>query len=361
MSKTPSQLDPEQQAKHLDSQDTDEDDSVDRRTIKVPHEYIGQRLDQAAASLFPDFSRARLQEWIKSGDLLVGGVQGKAKNKLAGGEELTLTVVTEPQGDWIAENIPLDVVYDDEQIIVINKPAGMVVHPAAGNSTGTLLNGLLHAFPELIDLPRAGIVHRLDKDTTGLLVIARTLKAHQSLVSQLQARAMGREYIAIAWGRVPANGTIDEPIGRHPQQRQKMAVIKSTTIHHPSTKHNIPDEYLERLKKGQGKEAITHYEVKHRFPYHSLVQLKLSSGRTHQIRVHLTHIGHPLLGDKTYGKKQRTPKDLSPAAQEAVSAFPRQALHARRLTLMHPDTNEEISWEIPLPEDMNELLQILGE
>ncbi|MGH1471395.1 MAG: pseudouridine synthase [Cellvibrionaceae bacterium] len=356
MSKIPLPTNPDLQA----TEESD-DAQVDRRVLKVPHEYLGQRLDQAAAALFPDFSRARIQEWIKSGDLLVNGSSGKSKNKLAGGEELALTVVTEPQGDWVAEDIPLDVIYDDEQIIVINKPMGMVVHPAAGNPSGTLLNGLLHAYPELVDLPRAGIVHRLDKDTTGLLVVARTLKAHQSLVSQLQARAMGREYIAVAWGRVPAQGTIDEPIGRHLIQRQKMAVIENKTIHHPSTKHNIPDEYLERVKKNNGKEAITHYEVKRRFSHHSLVQLKLASGRTHQIRVHLTHIGHPIVGDQTYGKRQRFPKDMDVSASQAVKDFPRQALHARRLTLKHPVTDDEVSWEIPLPRDIEELLFALGE
>lgn len=341
--------------------DTATNESRQFYEIVVPHDCLGQRLDQVAATLFPDYSRARLQEWIKAGDLRVNGKVAKPKNKVAGGETITLEVTTEPQGDWVAEDLPLDVVYDDEQIIVINKPAGLVVHPAAGNPSGTLLNGLLYRYPELIDLPRAGIVHRLDKDTTGLLVVARTLKAHQSLVSQLQQRSMGREYLAIAWGRVPASGTIDEPIGRHPTHRQKMAVIESKTRHHPSTKQNIPEEYLERAKKSSGKEAITHYTVSKRFAHHSLVQLKLATGRTHQIRVHLSHAGFPIVGDPVYGKRQRFPKEMEQHISDAVKTFPRQALHAKKLSLIHPQTEEEQTWEVPLAEDMQRLLSVLND
>ncbi|MGQ9425500.1 23S rRNA pseudouridine(1911/1915/1917) synthase RluD [Gilvimarinus sp. F26214L] len=302
----------------------------------VPAELLGSRLDQAATSLFPEYSRGRLQSWIKSGALTVDGSPAKAKQKVAGGEELRLTVEDEPQGEWEAQDLPLDIVHEDEDLLVVNKPAGLVVHPAAGNASGTLLNALLHHLPELVNLPRGGIVHRLDKDTTGLMVVAKTLQSHQSLVAQLQARTVGRQYEAVAWGRLAPMGTVDAPMGRHPQQRKKMAVVRSG-----------------------GKEAITHYERKQLFCHFSYLHLKLETGRTHQIRVHMAHIGHPLVGDATYGGRRKLPRTVSPPLSEAVAGFERQALHARSLELIHPRTGEKQRWEAPRPDDLNTLLQVI--
>lgn len=307
-----------------------------RRTVAVPADLFGSRLDQAAATLFPEYSRGRLQTWIKCGALTVDGRHAKAKQKLVGGERLMLTVEAEPQGDWLAEDLPLNIVFEDEHLLVVNKPASLVVHPAAGNASGTLLNALLHHQPELVNLPRGGIVHRLDKDTTGLMVVAKTLQSHQSLVEQLQARSVGRQYEAVALGRIMRGGTVDAPVGRHPQQRKKMAV----------------------LSRG-GKPAVTHYEVKKRFSNHSYLQLKLETGRTHQIRVHMSHIGHPLVGDATYGGRRKLPKSASPALVEAIQELGRQALHARRLELVHPFSGEAQAWEAPAPPDFGKLLEVL--
>jgi 23S rRNA pseudouridine1911/1915/1917 synthase len=302
----------------------------------VPADMFGSRLDQAAAALFPSFSRGRLQAWIKSGDLTVNGQPGKAKQKLAGGEHLHLQAQAEIQGEWEAEELPLDILFEDDHLLVVSKPANLVVHPAAGNLTGTLLNALLHHCPELANLPRGGIVHRLDKDTTGLMVVAKTLESHQSLVAQLQARTVGRLYEAVAIGRIVGSGTVDAPMGRHPQQRKKMAVVS----------------------RG-GKEAITHYFVRERFADHTYVHLKLETGRTHQIRVHLAHIGHPLVGDATYGGRRKLPRKASAQLTEAVAALGRQALHAWRLELVHPASGETCSWEAPTPADFAHLLSVL--
>jgi len=302
---------------------------------KVPDELGNKRFDQIAAQLFPDYSRARLQTWIKEGDLTVDGEPRKAKEKLVGGEVLQLQVVTQAEGEWIAEEIDFPVVFEDEHIMVINKPMDLVVHPAAGNLTGTLLNGLLHYCPELINVPRAGIVHRLDKDTTGLMVVAKTLQAQNHLVEQLQTRAMGREYDAVTQGVLTGGGTIREPIARHLKDRTKMAV-------HPT-----------------GKEAVTHYRVLEKFPTHTYIRVKLETGRTHQIRVHMAHIQHPLVGDPTYGGKVRLPKGVSHELRDVLREFPRQALHAKKLSLIHPDTNKPMSWEVPLPDDFEELLDEL--
>jgi 23S rRNA pseudouridine1911/1915/1917 synthase len=307
------------------------------RTAQVPADLFGFRLDQAAAALFPEYSRGRLQAWINSGALTVDGQPAKSKQKLTGGECLSLVVEEAPQGDWQAEDIPLDIVFEDEHLLVINKPANCVVHPAAGNASGTLLNALLHHQPALANLPRGGIVHRLDKDTTGLMVVAKTLQSHQSLVAQLQARTVGRQYEAVAVGRILRGGTVDAPIGRHPRQRKKMAVVS----------------------RG-GKEAITHYEVRQRFANHTYLYLKLETGRTHQIRVHLAHIGHPLVGDVTYGGRRRLPKSASPALLGAIQNLGRQALHARRLEFIHPASGEWRVWEAPAPEDVVRLLDALS-
>lgn len=301
----------------------------------VPAESKGQRLDVVAAELFDDFSRGRLQEWIKQGQLLVDGELRRPKDKVVGGEQLDLRAEVESEGDWQAQPIPLDIIYEDSELLVINKPAGLVVHPAAGNPDGTLLNALLHHAPELRNVPRAGIVHRIDKDTTGLLVIARTLKAQNSLVQQLQARTMGREYEAVVQGAMIGGGSVDQPIGRHPTQRIKMAVVRD------------------------GKPALTHYRIATRFSHYTHVRVQLETGRTHQIRVHLAHIGYPLVGDPVYGGRLRLPAGISDELAHTLRRFGRQALHAARLELSHPGSGEVMAWHAPLPQDMVELLDQL--
>ncbi len=301
----------------------------------VPEELGGKRLDQVAACCFTDFSRARLQEWIKAGVLTVNGSTAKTRDKMLGGEKLELVVEVEGEERWEAEPVPLDVVYEDDDLIVINKPAGLVVHPAAGNRSGTLLNGLLYRWPDIDAIPRAGIVHRLDKETTGLMVVAKTLKAHTDLVAQLQEKSVSREYEAVGMGVMTGGGTVDEPIGRHPTHRQKMAVT------------------------GGGKHAVTHYRVIARFRAHTHIRVKLETGRTHQIRVHMSHINYPLVGDPVYAGRHRIPKGCSVEVSAFLRGFGRQALHARRLGLVHPETGEYMEWEAPLPEDMQKLLQIL--
>ncbi|NIB40236.1 23S rRNA pseudouridine(1911/1915/1917) synthase RluD [Pseudomaricurvus alkylphenolicus] len=306
-------------------------------TAVVPDSLMGSRLDFAAAELFPDYSRSRLQAWIKSADLTVNGQQAKPKDKMMGGEELVLIAEPEEQGDWEAEDIPLDIVFEDEHILVINKPEGLVVHPAAGNRSGTLLNGLLHHQPDLINVPRAGIVHRLDKDTTGLMVVAKTLQAHADLVAQLQERSVSREYEAVVQGVMTGGGRVEGAIGRHPRQRQKMAVVDFG-----------------------GKEAVTHYRVTQRFDNHTHVRLKLETGRTHQIRVHMAHIGYPLVGDSTYAGRFKIPKQASPELLEQLKGFRRQALHAAQLGLIHPATGEYMEWQAHRPDDMQQLLETLA-
>lgn len=302
---------------------------------EVPFSLSGCRLDQAVAQLFPDYSRSRLQSWIKSGDLTVNGEQMRPRDKLVGGEQVAINTELEEEKRWKAEDIALDVVYEDEHILVINKPAGLVVHPAAGHHEGTLLNALLHHCPEVSTVPRAGIVHRLDKDTTGLMVVAKTIEAQTELVTQLQERSMGREYEAVVQGVMTGGGKVDEPMARHAKQRQKMAV-------HPT-----------------GKEAITHYRVLQKFRGHTHIRLKLETGRTHQIRVHMSHIHYPLVGDPLYGGRFRQPKGISYELQEALRGFQRQALHAKKLELFHPQSGELMSWEVDLPEDMQQLLAVL--
>ncbi|MDH5447060.1 MAG: 23S rRNA pseudouridine(1911/1915/1917) synthase RluD [Gammaproteobacteria bacterium] len=305
-------------------------------TQTIPAEYAGKRLDQALADIFGQYSRARLQQWIKQGDISVNGRQMRPKDKVMGGEEVVLTAVIEEQTRFEPQPIELDIVYEDEQILVINKPAGLVVHPAAGNPDGTMLNALLHYAPELAKVPRAGIVHRLDKDTTGLLVVARTLEAQTSLVEQLQARAFLREYETIVSGVMTAGGTVDAPLGRHPVQRKRMAVLPTG-----------------------GKTAITHYRFIEKFPAHTHVSVKLETGRTHQIRVHLAHIHFPIVGDQVYGGRLKLPKQCSQGLAEQLRGFRRQALHARQLGLVHPGSGEHIQWQQALPQDMVNLLESL--
>jgi 23S rRNA pseudouridine1911/1915/1917 synthase len=305
------------------------------RSAIVSSDDCGRRLDQIAAELFADYSRSRLQQWIKSGELKVDGQQQQAKHKLLGGENIEISAQLKAEGDWHAEEIALNIVYEDEHIIIINKPTNLVVHPAAGNRQGTLLNALLFHCPQLESVPRAGIVHRLDKDTTGLMVVAKTLAAHTDLVAQLQARSVSREYEAVVSGVMTGGGVIDQPIGRHPKQRVKMAVVRD------------------------GKEARTHYKVLERFAGHTYIRLKLETGRTHQIRVHMASIKYPIVGDETYGGRFRIHKGVSDQLRDTLQNFGRQALHARELGLVHPGSGEFMSWNSELPDDMQSLLAAL--
>jgi 23S rRNA pseudouridine1911/1915/1917 synthase len=305
-------------------------------TAQVPDSLDGSRLDQIAANLFPDYSRGRLQQWIKDGCLTVNGKLLRSKDRLTAGDELILNAELKTEDDhWQAEPVQLNIVYEDEHILVLNKPADTVVHPAAGNRSGTLMNGLLHYCPALQNLPRAGIVHRLDKDTTGLMVVAKTLTAHHRLVRQLQKREVTRQYEAVVLGVLTAGGMVDEPLGRHPVMRKKRAVVQS------------------------GKESVTHYRVLSRFRAHTHVQLQLETGRTHQIRVHMSHIRYPLVGDPVYGGRLHIPSGCSPELAEMLRGFRRQALHAAKLGFVHPVTGEEMSWEAPLPQDMQDLIEAL--
>lgn len=303
-------------------------------TADIPANLSGLRLDQALVEMFPEFSRNRLQEWIKSGCVLVDGKSLRAKDKVLGGLEVALRAELAEHGVDQAEDIPLRIVYQDASLIIVDKPAGLVVHPAAGHWDGTLVNALLHFAPELAALPRAGIVHRLDKDTSGLLMVARTLQAHKVLVEQLQARDIEREYLALVQGCVTAGGTVDAPLGRHPTDRKRFAV------------------------REDGKPAVTHYRVAERFAWHTLLRLKLETGRTHQIRVHMAHLHYPVFGDPVYARL-RLPAGADPVLSECLQSFRRQALHATRLALTHPDSGEYCEWHSPLPEDMQTLLDLL--
>lgn len=308
-------------------------------TATISDDATGKRLDQALSQMFDDYSRARLQQWIKSGRVTVEGQQRKAKDKVYVGEKIVMQVEADIEVTWEAEDLPLDIIYEDDDILVINKPVGLVVHPAPGHSSGTLCNGLLHKVPNAANLPRAGVVHRLDKDTSGIMVVAKTLSAHSSLVESLQAREIKREYIALVQGETTAGGTIDEPIGRHKVDRKRMAVLGD-------------------LDSG-AKHAVTHYRIRQRFHSYTLLDVKLETGRTHQIRVHMAHIHSPIVGDPVYGGRARTPKNCSEELRHAIQRFKRQALHAFQLTLQHPITKQEMSWQAPLADDIKELLTSL--
>jgi len=302
----------------------------------IPDGLAGVRLDLALVELFPDFSRARLQQWVKSGQIRVNGETWRSKDKVAGGEDVVLQYEPENAVETFQpESIPLDIVFEDDHLLVLNKPPGLVVHPGAGNWSGTLLNALLYRFPELQSIPRAGIVHRLDKQTSGLMVVARTLQAHKSLVDALQLREVSREYVALVEGKLIAGGCVEEPIGRHPVERKRMAVREN------------------------GKPAVTHYRINKRYQSHTLLDVKLETGRTHQIRVHMAHIHHSIVGDPVYGNRRRVPKGMKEADLLALRGFRRQALHAKRLGLIHPGSGEAVSWEAPLPSDFTELLGML--
>lgn len=306
-----------------------------RLTAEVTPDLGGQRLDQVAAQLFAEFSRSRLSGWIKDGRLTVDGAVLRPRDTVHGGSVLALEAEQEAQGEWVAQDIELDIVYEDDHILVINKPAGLVVHPAAGHADGTLLNALLHHVPDIVNVPRAGIVHRLDKDTTGLMVVAKTMQAQTQLVGQLQKRSVSRIYECVVVGVVTAGGKINAPIGRHGTQRQRMGVMDN------------------------GKPAVSHYRVLDRYRSHTHVRVKLETGRTHQIRVHMAHVGFPLVGDPVYGGRFRIPPAASPSLVDALKTFPRQALHARFLELDHPETGERIGWESPLPDDFVWLVSLL--
>ncbi|WP_339511526.1 23S rRNA pseudouridine(1911/1915/1917) synthase RluD [Pseudomonas sp. RL_15y_Pfl2_60] len=313
--------------------------SINKQSIQlsaeVPSDLGGQRLDQIAAQLFAEHSRSRLTAWIKEGLLTVDGKVIRPRDIVHGGAQLELNAEQEAQGEWVAQDIALDIVYEDDDILVINKPAGLVVHPAAGHADGTLLNALLHHVPDIVNVPRAGIVHRLDKDTTGLMVVAKNIQAQTQLVDQLQKRTVSRIYECVVIGVITAGGKIDAPIGRSSSQRQRMTVTDG------------------------GKQAISHYRVLERFRSHTHARVKLETGRTHQIRVHMSHVGFPLIGDPVYAGRFRIPPAASPTLVQSLKEFPRQALHARFLELDHPVTGKRMKWESALPDDLVWLLTLL--
>ncbi len=299
----------------------------------IPDEYGGLRLDNALVKLFPDYSRARIQKWIKNGDATVNGKNMRPKDVVTGGENVLIDVQLTDEVSFDPEAIALDIVFEDDEFIVINKPAGLIVHPGAGNPTGTMANALLHHLPEILAVPRVGIVHRLDKDTTGLLVVAKDLKSHAHLVEQLQRRTVSRKYIALVYGELISGGTVDEPIGRHSVDRKRMAV-----------------------KPSMGRPAITHYRIRKKFNGFTLLDVKLETGRTHQIRVHMAHIKYPIVGDRVYGRKMNAGEN---STLLKLSNFSRQALHAAELSFIHPKKQSEITFSVPLPEDFQELIEIL--
>lgn len=305
-------------------------------SAEVQPEQMGQRLDQTLAELFPEYSRSRLKTWIEA-DLvkLNDRISNIPREKVLGGEKIEITVEVEDETRFEPENIALNIVYEDDDIIVINKPKDLVVHPGAGNPNGTVLNALLYHYPPIAEVPRAGIVHRLDKDTTGLMVVAKTIPAQTKLVRDLQKRKITREYEAIASGIMTKGGTVDQPMARHATKRTLMAV-------HP-----------------MGKPAVTHYRIMENYRNYTRLRLRLETGRTHQIRVHMAHIAHPLLGDQTYGGRPRPPKNASEDFMEILRNFKRQALHAVMLRLAHPITGEMMEWYAPLPDDFIELLNAL--
>lgn len=312
-------------------------DSNKIHTLMIPETQADERLDQALAKLMPDFSRTQIQDWIEAGQVLVNGRPVKAKVKMKGGEKVTVEVTIKVQPQWEAQAIPLPVFYEDEALIIINKPVGMVVHPGTGNADKTLLNALLHHTPQLHALPRAGILHRLDKDTSGLLVVAKTPAALRSLSHQLKKRTLLREYQAVVYGSMISGGTVDAPMGRHPMQRKRMAVIET------------------------GKPAVTHYRIAEKYRAHTRLKIRLETGRTHQIRVHMAHIRHPIVGDSVYGGRIQLSKGMTPELIQTLRRSKRQALHAFALGFVHPVSNEFVRFEIELPDDMKHLISVLKE
>lgn len=304
-------------------------------TATVPDSSAGRRFDAVLAELFPDYSRSRLAVWIKSGDARLDGREARPRDPVRGGETVTLTAVLDVQTHSEPEDIALDVLYEDAQVFVINKPPGLVVHPGAGNPAGTLVNALLHRDPSLNALPRAGIVHRLDKDTSGVMVVARTLPAHTALIGQLSSREVHRQYLAVVVGALVSGGTANAPIDRHPRDRIRMAV------------------------REDGREAVTHFRLRERFRAHTLLECRLETGRTHQIRVHMAHLKHPIVGDPLYGGPLKLPKGATPELIEALRDFRRQALHAETLEFAHPVTGEPVRCTAPVPADLRALIRVL--
>jgi 23S rRNA pseudouridine1911/1915/1917 synthase len=303
--------------------------------LQFPPELSGRRLDQALAALLPQYSRTRIQRWIEEGAVRVNGLPPRARDVVVGGEAATVEARLVEETAIAAEKLPLDIVHQDPAIIVLDKPPGVVVHPGAGNREHTLQNALLAHDPKLRRVPRAGLVHRIDKDTSGLLVVARTIEAQTALVAALAAHEVEREYLALCTGAMTGGGTVDEPIGRHRTQRIKMAV------------------------RSDGRAAVTHYRIEKRFRAHTLARVRLETGRTHQIRVHLAHVGYPIVGDPVYGGRRRIPAGATPELLAALGAFKRQALHAARLSFVHPKSGKSVSFDAPLPADFHQLLGAL--
>ena len=310
---------------------------MDKIKIIIPERMKGERIDVAISKMLPDVSRSKIHTAIKLGDTVINGKKFKAKDKSNGSEVVSFTIQKNINNQWIAEKIPLNIIYEDEDIIIIDKQSGLVTHPGPGNWSGTLANALLYYDQNLAKIDRAGIVHRLDKNTSGLMVVAKNLKSQKYLTDQLQAHSIYREYSAIVYGYMISGGSIDKPIGRDPKDRVKQAIINN------------------------GKEALTHYRLIDRFKNHTHVKAILETGRTHQIRVHLSHIGHPLIGDSTYGGRVRYPKKASQELKESLKNFERHALHSKKITLVHPISGEVMSWKSSLPVDMTKLLKVLKE
>ena len=302
----------------------------------IPPGLAGQRLDQALAALFTDITRSQLQQWIEDGRITLNGRVPRKRDKVKAGDAVEIRVPPPVKSGWKAQALPLEIVHEDSELLVINKPPGLVVHPGAGNPEGTLLNALVAHAPKLAQLPRAGIVHRLDKDTSGLLVVAKTEQARQNLIAQLQEHSVEREYLTIVNGVMVAGGTIEAPIGRHRTQRTRMAV------------------------SNQGKPAVSHYRVMKKYRAHTLVQVRLESGRTHQIRVHMAHLHYPVVGDPVYGGRLKIPTGASENLKKVLRGFRRQALHALKLSLVHPKTGKRVQWVTSVPEDMSELMEALA-
>ena len=309
--------------------------SAEKQIITVPDEYAGLRLDRALAQMFPEYSRSRLKEWFLAGAITVEGGPKRPRDAVSGGETVTFQPVAESAVRAEPEPIDLDIVYEDDDLLVVNKPAGLVVHPGAGNPAGTLMNGLLHHVSTLEEVPRAGIIHRLDKDTSGLLLVAKTLTAHTALVRLLAEREISRHYLAVCNGALTGGGVVREPIGRHPVDRKRMSVQQN------------------------GKPAVTHYTVKERFRAFTFVNVKLETGRTHQIRVHFAHRRHALVGDQVYGGRLALPKGASDELVQTLRHFKRQALHATRLAFLHPVSGEQIDPTVDPPKDFQMLIETL--
>lgn len=307
-------------------------------TAEIQQHQLGMRLDQALAELLPQYSRSRIKDWILNGNISVNDmIIDKPRERVFGDEKIKINAILEEEVGHQAEDINLDIVYEDEHILVINKSRDLVVHPGAGNPDGTILNALLYHYPDIVNVPRAGIVHRLDKDTTGLMVVAKTIEAQTRLVESLQLREITREYEAVVMGIITAGGTVDQPITRHPTKRTHMAVFPT------------------------GKPAVTHYRVMEKYRAHTRLRLRLETGRTHQIRVHMAYIAHPLVGDPLYGGRPRPPKNVTEEFMQTMRNFDRQALHATMLRLFHPITGEQMEWYAPIPEDMQQLIKVLQE